>query len=237
MRTSKDQNVSICGSKLDISVVIPTLNAVDGLESTLANLGDAASEVIVVDGGSSDGTLLLAEQLGARLVKAERGRGVQMRAGAAAARGGWLLFLHADTKLGEGWQEDVRRFIGQPGNESRAAAFCFKLDDGDRAARRLERLVAWRCRRFGLPYGDQGLLIQRVFYERLGGFKPIPLMEDVDLVRRIGRQNIVMLDTDAVTSAARYRRNGYWRRSARDLLLLSLYWLGVPPRLLVRAYG
>ena len=97
--------------------------------------------------------------------------------------------------------------------------------------------MAWRCRCFGLPYGDRGLLIHRAFYERLGGFNAIPLMEDVDMVRRIGRRNMVMLKADAITSAARYQRNGYWRRSARNLILLGLYWLGVPPRFLVRIYG
>jgi GT2 family glycosyltransferase len=162
---------------------------------------------------------------------------VQLAAGAAAASADWLLFLHADTRLQPGWAEAVRRFTADPANRQKAACFRFRLDDPSPQARRVERLVAWRCRRLGLPYGDQGLLIHRTYYDELGGFKPVPLMEDVDLVRRIGRRNIVMLAADALTSAARYRRDGYWLRPVRNLCLLSLYFLGVPPRWLARLYG
>ena len=108
--------------------------------------------------------------------------------------------------------------------------------DGIRA-RRVERLAAWRCRIFGLPYGDQGLLIARAFYEGLGGFRPLPLMDDVDLVRRIGRRNLVLLDADAVTSAARYERDGWLRRPLRNLSCLALYLVGLSPRLVARLYG
>lgn len=221
---------------VNISVVVPTLNAAIGLERMIAGLDGCAREVIAADGGSTDGTQALAERLGMRVVQTEEGRGTQLRAGAAMASGAWLLFLHADTNLGPGWQRPVSLFMEQPGNDARAAAFRFRLDDPHQAARRLERIVDWRCRRFGLPYGDQGLLIHRAFYEQLGGYKAIPLMEDVDIVRRIGRSNIKMLNADAITSAARYRRNGWRRRSARNLVLLSLFWLGVPPRMLVRLY-
>ena len=96
---------------------------------------------------------------------------------------------------------------------------------------------AGRCRRFGLPYGDQGLLISRAHYERLGGFRPLPLMEDVDLVRRIGRNDLVPLEADAITSAARYRRDGWWFRPLRNLTCLSLYFAGLPPQALRRLYG
>jgi hypothetical protein len=112
-----------------------------------------------------------------------------------------------------------------------------RLDDRSRAARRVERLVAWRCRRLGLPYGDQGLLIHRDLYREVGGFRAIPLMEDVDLARRIGRKRLLMLEADALTSAVRYRRDGFWLRPLRNLTLLGLYWLGVPPERLVRWYG
>lgn len=223
--------------KLSISVVVPALNAAGGLEKTVQGIIRSVNEVIVADGGSTDATQAVAERLGARVIQAEKGRGPQLRAGAAAASSAWLLFLHADTRLSPGWQDAARQFMEQPGNHIQAAAFRFRLDAQHPAARRLERIVAWRCRCFGLPYGDQGLLIHRAFYERLGGFNAIPLMEDVDMVRRIGRRNMVMLKADAITSAARYQRNGYWRRSARNLILLGLYWLGVPPRFLVRIYG
>jgi hypothetical protein len=115
--------------------------------------------------------------------------------------------------------------------------FRFALDDADPRARRIERGAAWRGRALGLPYGDQGLLIARDFYWSLGGHPAIPLMEDVALVRRIGRGRLTVLDHAALTSAARYRRDGWLRRPARNLALLSLYLLGVSPRVLARLYG
>jgi hypothetical protein len=118
-----------------------------------------------------------------------------------------------------------------------AATFTLAFDDASPAARRLERIVDWRARRLGLPYGDQGLLLSRALYDRVGGFRPLPLMEDVDLVRRIGRRRIRLLAARAVTSAERYRRDGWIVRPARNLGCLSLYFLGVPPALLAKLYG
>jgi hypothetical protein len=118
----------------------------------------------------------------------------------------------------------------------RAAYFRFVLDSDDPRARRLERLVAWRCRALSLPYGDQGLLIHRNLLERIGGVRPLPLMEDVDLVRRIGRRRLVALDAPAMTSAAKWERDGWRRRSLRNLACLTLYGAGVPPRLIARLY-
>jgi rSAM/selenodomain-associated transferase 2 len=191
----------------------------------------------VVDGGSDDGSLEIAATWGARVVQAPRGRGAQLAAGGAAAVGGWLLFLHADTRLAPGWVAAARAFMAQPGSVQRAAAFRLALDDSDPRARRIECLANWRGRTLGLPYGDQGLLIARGFYESLGGYRPLPLMEDVDLVRRIGRRRIVILDAEAVTSAARYRRDGWWLRPLRNMALLGLYFIGVPTRVLHRLYG
>ncbi len=224
------------------SVIIPTLNAAAGLEATLAALSeakasDAQFEIVVIDGGSHDGTPDLATRLGARSIAAPRGRGTQLAAGARASREPWLLFLHADTVLEPGWSGSARTFIARPNAQSAAAAFRFALDDDAPSARRLEAIVGWRCRAFGLPYGDQGLLIHRDFYDSLGGYQALPLMEDVDFVRRVGRRRIVMLGSAAVTSAARYRRDGYLRRGLRNLLCLSLYLAGVPPRHILRVYG
>ena len=223
-----------------LSVVIPTLDAGEGLSRTLDSLagaGDLVGEVIVADGGSADGTAGLAERRGARVVVSAAGRGAQLATGANASSGPWLLFLHADTRLEAGWPEVARRFMAETGGARRAAVFRYRLDDPAPAARRLEAVVRWRCRLFGLPYGDQGLLIGRSFYESLGGFHTMPLMEDVEFVRRIGRRRLVTLDAVAVTSAARYRRGGYLRRPARNALCLGLYFLGLPPRALVRLYG
>ncbi len=220
---------------MTLSVIIPTLNAAATLGATLASL-DGVPEVIVADGGSSDRTREVARQSGARIVNSEKGRGRQLAAGAEAASGDWLLFLHADTTLEDGWKRAVDGHIADPANERRAATFRFALDDGSAEARRLERMVAWRAGTLGLPYGDQGLLIQRNFYGSLGGFRPLPLMEDVDLVRRIGRRRLVTLPVAARTSAKRWRDEGWVNRSLRNVTCLSLYFLGVSPRLLQRIY-
>ncbi|HEX5932208.1 MAG TPA: TIGR04283 family arsenosugar biosynthesis glycosyltransferase [Methyloceanibacter sp.] len=228
-----------------ISVVIPTLNAERSLAHSLAALVPAVvegvvREAIVVDGGSTDGTRVVAEAAGTHLIEAGRGRGTQLEAGASAAQADWLLFLHADTVLDPGWAEEAQGFIErvESGRRGQAAAsFRFALDDDGIMPRFVEFLVGLRCRLLGLPYGDQGLLISRRLYRRLGGFRPLPLMEDVDLVRRLKRRELVMLKSRAVTSGERYRREGYLARSLRNLSCILLYYLHVPPRVLARLYG
>jgi rSAM/selenodomain-associated transferase 2 len=230
------------GGEAPLSVIIPALDAAAHLGATLDSLrpGLAAGllgEILVVDGGSGDGTRAIAQAAGARLIAAPAGRGIQLQAGAAAAGGPWLLFLHADTRLGDGWVAAVRTFIGDPAEDSRAGVFRFALDDPDPRARRIERLARWRTRALGLPYGDQGLLISRAFYGALGGIRALPLMEDVEFVRRIGGHRLRLLEAEALTAAARYRRDGWWLRPLRNLTILGLYFLGVPPRILRRLYG
>ena len=224
-------------TRSELAALLPTLNAAGSLPRSLAALVGAVAEVVVADGGSSDDTRALAEAAGARVVAAPRGRGSQLAAGAAVLRAPWMLVLHADTIPGPGWREAAEAFIADPANADRAAHFRFALDDAAPQARRLEAAVAWRCRVLALPYGDQGLLIRRGFYESLGGFRPIPLMEDVDLVRRIGRARLAGLEVPFVTSAERWRREGWWRRSARNLACLSLWYAGVPPERLARLYA
>lgn len=226
---------------IDLTVIIPTLNAGSRLDATLASIDEAretlAIDVVVVDGGSSDDTVARAESAGARVIQAPKGRGVQLSAGAKEATGRWLLFLHADTTLEPFWSTTVTSFMRGKGNGLKAAYFTFALDDASSAARRIEGLANWRARRLGLPYGDQGLLMSRTMYNSLVGYLDLPIMEDVDMVRRIGRHKLVELPATATTSAERYRRDGYWWRPIKNLSLLTLYFMGVAPKRLARMYG
>ncbi len=228
-----------------ISVIVPTLNAETGLAASLTSLVPATvdglvREVIVVDGGSSDRTLSIAEQAGATILSSDPGRGRQLCAGAEAARFPWLLFLHADTVLEPGWEQEVAAFIERVEVGQRpetAAAFRFALDDLGFKPRVIEWGVAIRCTLLRLPYGDQGLLVPRRLYQQIGGFREMPLMEDVDLIRRLGRARTIILRARAVTSAVRYRRDGYARRTARNIACLGLFYLRIPARLIARLYG
>jgi hypothetical protein len=130
----------------------------------------------------------------------------------------------------------VAAFLSAPAAEGRAGYFDFALDDPAPAARRLEQAVAWRCWVLALPYGDQGLLIARRLYEAVGGFAPLPLMEDVDLVRRLGRRRLARIGMRCLASARRYRQGGYLRRPLRNLMCISLYFAGVPPARILRFY-
>ena len=216
-----------------LSVVIPALNAAAGLGECLAAL-DGADEILLVDGGSSDNSVSIAARAGVRVIAGRRGRGTQLHAGAREARGDWLLFVHADTRLAANWREAIAAHIAAaPGC---AGFFRLRLDDHAWQARVIERGVAARVRLLGLPYGDQGLLISRHLYDEVGGYRPLALMEDVDLVRRLGRDRLRQLDVTALTSAERWRRDGWARRSARNLVCLALYGLGVGPDRLARFY-
>jgi rSAM/selenodomain-associated transferase 2 len=220
-----------------ISVVIPTLNAESRLADALTPLVPAVvdgivREVIVVDGGSRDRTIEVADHAGATVVRTAAGRGQQLAAGACRARGPWLLFLHADSVLETGWEREAAAFMEKVDLGERslsAAAFRYALDDDGVAPRLLEVMVRARGALLSLPYGDQGLLIPRRLYEQIGGYKPMAIMEDVDIVRRLGRGRIAILRSRATTSAERYRSDGYLARVARNQLCLALYAAGVSP--------
>jgi rSAM/selenodomain-associated transferase 2 len=220
-----------------LTLIVPALDAAKFLPACLSALAEARDcERVLVDGGSSDSTRDVAAAKGWRVLQSPRGRGIQLAAGAREAAGDWLLFVHADTVLAAGWHTEVRRFAVDPANADRAGYFRLAFDSADPRAARVAALANWRARRFGLPYGDQGLLTARATYERLGGYRPLPLMEDVDFVRRIGRRNLRELDGVATTSALRYERDGWWLRPVRNLLCLALWRVGVAPQTIARLY-
>lgn len=222
-----------------ISVVIPTFNEAGQLPLTLAALIPAAMdglvrEVIVSDGGSTDGTLEAADEAGAKIVTSVKGRGQQLAAGCALAKGPWLLILHADSRLAVGWETIALSHIRQQAD--RAGYFKFQLDDPSFIARVWEMGVALRCRLLALPYGDQGLLISKALYEAAGGFEAVPLMEDVGLVRRLGRKRLRALEGKILTRSERFRKAGYLSRSLRNWSLLLRYLMGTDPARLVKSY-
>lgn len=219
-----------------ISVVIPTLNAEGGLPACLSALGEGLAaglirELVVSDGGSTDGTLELAEAAGAEIVTGPPSRGGQLRRGVEATKGDWVLVLHADTCLDPGWSEAVLPVLTQPC----AGYFGLRFDARGLAPVIVAGWANLRSRLFGLPYGDQGLLIHRSLYDACGGYRDIPLMEDVALARAL-QGNLRRLPGYVITSAARYRRDGWLRRGARNLWTLTRYGAGVSPERLARQY-
>lgn len=226
-----------------LSVIIPTLNAEKTLPATLAALMDALvagmiKEVIIVDGGSSDRTKTIAEEAGASLIElGTPSRGGQQRSGAERAKADWLLFLHADTELEPGWHNEVSDFINAhmaqnpslPLTKNHSvAAFRFALKESGGGPALLTGLVRLRNRLLHLPYGDQGLLISKSIYQQAGGHKPIPIMEDVDLLQRL-KVKPARLKSRAFTSADRFRKDGYIKRSLRNLACLTAFYFGTPP--------
>ena len=220
-----------------ISVVIPSLNAAAALPACLAALVEGLQaglirEVILSDGGSTDGTPQLAEGWGAELISGAPSRGGQLRRGCDAARGEWVLVLHADTVLAPGWTDAVQGHMAR----GTGAAGWFRLRFDQRGP--APRLVAgWANLRSacGLPYGDQGLLLPRALYDAVGGYPDQPLMEDVALARAL-RGRLARLEGIAVTSAEKYRRQGWLRRGGRNLWTLMRYIMGASPDALAERY-
>lgn len=219
-----------------ISVIIPTLNEELTLEKIITSVGDSKEvEIIVSDGGSDDGTLVIAERLSHKTLSSPLGRGAQMNQGAAAASGDILLFLHADTMLPIGWEDYIEEALRD--EEVAGGAFSFSLPNRSTPFAFISLMVNLRSRLLKLPYGDQALFVRRGIFERLGGFREIPIMEDVELVkgmRRLGRLEI--LDQSVITSSRRWEKEGRARTTVRNLSLLFLYRLGVSPERLYRFY-
>ncbi len=220
-----------------LSIVIPTRNAANVLPATLASLIEGLEagllrEVVISDGESDDETDVLAEAAGCVWRSGALGRGTQLARGAAAAGGAWLLFLHADTRLAPGWSAVVGAHMDQ---SARAGYFRLRFDDGGMGGRMVAGWANLRAHLLGLPYGDQGLLISRGLYDTVGGFGPIPLMEDVAMARAL-RGRLRALDCTATTSATRYRTSGWLRRGAGNLWRQARFLAGADPARLSKGY-
>jgi rSAM/selenodomain-associated transferase 2 len=223
-----------------VSVIIPVLADRDMARAVIDQIPvDLRVEVIVAEAGQAPGPGPLSHgRTDVKLIPTRPGRGSQMNAGAEIARGEWLFFVHADSGLPAGWLDLFEATVrARSGPEVVGGWFQFALDDPAWQARLIERGVAWRVRFLRLPYGDQGLFVRRRTFVALGGYRDIALMEDVELVRRlVDAGPVVEVPRPITTSARRWRRDGWFRRSARNLTLLSLYFCGVPPRVLARWY-
>lgn len=217
-----------------VTVIIPSLDEELRIGGAVASVAAGASEVIVVDGGSTDATVREARAAGARVVFGRHGRAAQMDAGAGEARGEWLVFLHADTRLERGWVEALERLDG----EVVGGAFRFRLDSPRWRYRIVEAAVRLRCAALALPYGDQALFARREAFHRAGGFGRVPILEDVDLVRRLRRFGpLAFPPVPAVTSARRWEERGFLLTTSLNGLVLLLGVAGFPRPRLARLYG
>lgn len=222
-----------------ISIIVPTLNAAESLPDSLHSLMPALTsglvrELLFTDGGSTDATLDIAEEVGAVVVAGPAGRGGQLRRGVAAAQSDWVLILHADTRLDGDWGRALARHMEL--HPDRAGYFALQFDAPGLWPAWVAGWANWRSRVFGLPYGDQGLFVSRSLYDAVGGYADVPLMEDVAIARAL-RGRLTRLGGTAVTGADRYVTDGWARRGARNLWTLARYLLGVSPDRLARGYA
>ena len=222
-----------------ISIVIPTLDSgpdlVPAAESLLEGVRcGLVRNLVVADGGSEDDTEAIAESIGAEFVASAPGRGTQLTAGARAATGSWLLFLHADTRLEPGWSAAAERHMRD--FPAQAGYFRLKFRARGLPAAWVAGWANARSRVLGLPYGDQGMLISRRLFNACGGYPEIPIMEDVEIARRL-KGKLRKLDATATTDPSRYVADGWLARGARNIATLVKYELGAAPESLARSYS
>lgn len=218
-----------------LSIIIPTVNEELRIAATLKPIGEGV-EIIVVDGGSTDKTREIAEQLGAKVIIAShKGRAWQMNLGAKIAKGDILLFLHGDTLLPLNYQELIINTLAQ--SEVVAGAFELKIDGKEKSLRLVEKLVNWRSHLLSLPYGDQGIFLKASIFEDLGGFPELPIMEDFELIQRLKRRGkIAIVSTAVITSGRRWQKLGVGKTTLVNQLVIIGYYLKIPPRLLKSFY-
>lgn len=219
-----------------ISLIIPVLNEAGAIARTITTAKEAADiEIIVVDGGSRDGTVEIVESLGVKFLQTAPGRALQMNSGARVATGEILLFLHGDTILAPEFDKSIKLALAKP--KVVAGAFELKIEASMRGLLIVEKMVNWRSRYLQMPYGDQGIFLTRKIFEEVGGFPEIPIMEDFELIRRLkqwGRIEIVPLP--AITSGRRWQKLGLLKTTLINQLVIIAYFLGTPPERLARWY-
>jgi rSAM/selenodomain-associated transferase 2/rSAM/selenodomain-associated transferase 1 len=220
-----------------ISVIIPAMDEADYIGATLRAVKSACDiEILVADGGSSDATATIAEAVGARVLPYKPGRARQANAAAQLACGQVLLFLHADTRVPLGWDQIIEEAMADPGTI--AGVFSFGVDIGGFSMRLFTKVANFRARWLHRPYGDQGLFLRKSTFEQLGGFPDIPIMDDLEIVRRLARLGrIVVVPTPAITSGRRWRRYGIWRTMWVNQICVIAYLLGVSPYRIARWYN
>ncbi len=245
---SGDDCSEMTGTKTDsypntLSVIIPALNEAEWIGAVLESLYRGCAnteyppEVIVVDGGSVDGTPQLAADYGAKVLQSNPGRAIQMNAGAKVASGSILLFLHADTLVPFGYDDDIRKVIDTPGVAG--GAFLFSISDAEPLSLQIiTRFANLRSRYFHFPYGDQAIFLYRESFIEIGGYPEIPIMEDFEMVRRLRRRGrIGIIPKSIQTSGRRWSKIGIWRTTLINQFIVGGYLLGISPRRLASWYG
>ena len=222
--------------KPDLSIVIPTYNEENSLAKTLESLevfGDNI-EIIVVDGGSSDATIAIAENSNVEILHSPRGRGTQLQIGGSAANSDVLWFLHADTSPSK---DCVSQMMSALKNDKTVGGnFTIRFDGEETAAKFLTWLYP-NLRKINLIYGDSAIFVRREIYEKIGGFADYPIFEDLDFVLKLGREGeIVTLPASVTTSSRRFADGKFLLTFLRWTILQILFWLGVSPYKLVKIY-
>ena len=222
------------GVEASISVVMPVLNEAASITAAVANARGQAAECLVVDGGSTDRTAALARDAGAIVISAARGRALQMNAGAARACGEVLLFVHADCRLPDSAAHRIRAALS---TGARWGRFDVRLDSPRRSLRMVAAMMNWRSRLTGIATGDQAIFMTRALFDTIGGFAPIPLMEDIDVSTRLCRiARPACLRDRVLVSARRWEQRGVARTVTEMWLWRAAYAAGVSPERLHRLY-